>query len=303
MKKLVVAGGSGFLGNAIVDHFKTKFEDIVVLTRNTIENTNTVRYVPWDAKTLGDWQYELDGCDVLINMAGRSVDCRYTAKNKHLIMDSRVDSTRVLNQAVAKATDPPHVWLNSSTATIYRHSLDMEMDEEHGEIGTGFSVSVAQAWEAAFFSGNTPKTRKVALRTSIVLGKNGGALTPIRNLAKMGLGGKQGNGKQKFSWIHLADFLRSIDFILRNNHLSGPVNLVAPKPTTNSLLMEQVRKAVGIGFGLPAPKWLLEIGALFIRTETELVLKSRNVVPGKLLAGGFRFKYPQLGEALADLLS
>lgn len=137
----------------------------------------------------------------------------------------------------------------------------------------------------------------MALRTSIVLGKNGGALTPIRTLAKMGLGGKQGNGKQKFSWIHLADFLRSIDFILRNNQLSGPVNLVAPKPTTNSLLMEQVRNAVGIGFGLPAPKWLLEIGALFIRTETELVLKSRNVVPGKLLAGGFRFKYPQLGGA------
>lgn len=160
MKKLVVAGGSGFLGNAIVDHFKTKFEDIVVLTRNTIENTNTVRYVSWDAKTLGDWQCELDGCDVLINMAGRSVDCRYTAKNKHLIMDSRVDSTRVLNQAVAKATDPPHVWLNSSTATIYRHSLDMEMDEEHGEIGTGFSVSVARPGKPPFFQGKPQKPER-----------------------------------------------------------------------------------------------------------------------------------------------
>ncbi|KPM32545.1 NAD dependent epimerase/dehydratase family protein [Croceitalea dokdonensis DOKDO 023] len=302
MKKLVVAGGSGFLGNAIVDHFKTKFEDIVVLTRNTIENTNTVRYVSWDAKTLGHWQCELDGCDVLINMAGRSVDCRYTAKNKHLIMDSRVDSTRVLNQAVAMATDPPHIWLNSSTATIYRHSLDMEMDEEQGEIGTGFSVSVAQAWEAAFFSGNTPKTRKVALRTSIVMGKNGGALTPIRTLAKMGLGRKQGNGKQKFSWIHVDDFVRSIEFIITNSDLHGPINIVAPKPTTNTKLMETVRNTMGISLGLPSPKWLLAIGARIIRTEPELVLKSRNVVPKKLLTAGFDFKYGDLDHALKSVL-
>ncbi|MFD0796626.1 TIGR01777 family oxidoreductase [Maribacter chungangensis] len=303
MKKLIIAGGSGFLGNAIVDHFKNKFEDIVILTRNTIKNTDTVRYVLWDAKTLGDWQQELDGCEVLINMAGRSVDCRYTEKNKQIIMDSRVDSTHILNEAVANATNPPKIWLNSSTATIYRHAVDKEMGEENGEIGTGFSVSVAQAWEKTFFEGDTPNTRKVALRTSIVLGKNGGALTPIKTLAKLGMGGKQGDGKQKFSWIHVDDFVRSIEYLIRNTDLHGPINIVAPKPTNNTKLMQEVRKAVGIGFGLPSPKWLLEIGAVLIRTETELIIKSRNVVPNKLLNAGFTFQYPTLKSALAEAIA
>lgn len=303
MKKLIIAGGSGFLGNAIVDHFKNKFEDIVILTRNTIENTDTVRYVLWDAKTLGDWQQELDGCEVLINMAGRSVDCRYTEKNKQIIMDSRVDSTHILNEAVANATNPPKIWLNSSTATIYRHAVDKEMGEENGEIGTGFSVSVARAWEKAFFKGDTPNTRKVALRTSIVLGKNGGALTPIKTLAKLGMGGKQGDGKQKFSWIHVDDFVRSIEYIISNTDLHGPINIVAPKPTNNTKLMQEVRKAVGIGFGLPSPKWLLEIGAVLIRTETELIIKSRNVIPTKLLNAGFTFQYPTLKSALAEAIA
>jgi uncharacterized protein (TIGR01777 family) len=302
MKKLVIAGGSGFLGNAIVNHFKNKFKDIVILTRNAIPNTDTVRYVTWDAKTLGDWQQELEGCDVLINMAGRSVDCRYTDTNKKTIMDSRVDSTQVLNKAVAAQQNPPKIWFNSSTATIYRHAMDMEMGEENGEIGTGFSVSVAQAWEKTFFEGHTPKTRKVALRTSIVLGKNGGALTPIKTLAKLGMGGKQGTGEQKFSWIHVDDFVRSIDYIIKNEELNGPINIVAPKPTNNTKLMQEVRKAVGIGFGLPSPKWLLEIGAILIRTETELILKSRNVVPTKLLNHGFTFKYPTLNAALAEAI-
>lgn len=298
MKKLIIAGGSGFLGNAIVAQFKSQFEDIVILSRTKTENTDTVRYVVWDAKTLGDWQQELDGCDVLINMAGRSVDCRYTDKNKNLIMNSRVDSATMLNHAVAHAKHPPKVWLNSSTATIYRHSMDMEMGEENGEIGTGFSVSVAKAWEDAFFSGTTPNTRKVALRTSIVLGGTGGALIPIKTLAKLGMGGKQGNGEQKFSWIHVDDFVRSIDFIIQNENLRGAVNIVAPKPTDNATLMKEVRNAVGIGFGLPSPKWLLEIGAILIRTETELILKSRNVVPTKLLENGFTFKHPMLADAL-----
>lgn len=261
-----------------------------------------VRYVTWDAKTLGDWQRELDGCDVLINMAGRSVDCRYTDKNKNRIMNSRVDSTTILNHAVAHAKNPPKVWLNSSTATIYRHSLDMEMGEENGEIGTGFSVSVAKAWEEAFFSGVTPTTRKVALRTSIVWGSKGGALTPIKTLAKLGMGGKQGDGEQKFSWIHVDDFVRSLDYIIKNKELSGPINIVAPKPTNNTKLMQEVRKAVGIGFGLPSPKWLLEIGAILIRTETELILKSRNVVTKKLLDAGFTFRYPTQKEALDEAI-
>lgn len=279
-----------------------KVNGYIILSRNKTENTDTVRYVSWDAKTLDDWQQELDGCDVLINIAGRSVDCRYTDKNKNIIMNSRVDSTTILNHAVAHAKNPPKVWLNSSTATIYRHSMDMEMGEENGEIGTGFSVSVAKAWEATFFSGTTPSTRKVALRTSIVLGSTGGALTPIKTLAKLGMGGKQGNGLQKFSWIHVDDFVCSIDFIIENEGITGPVNIVAPKPTDNNKLMQEVRKAGGIEFGLPSPKWLLEIGAILIRTETELILKSRNVVPKKLLAAGFTFRYPTLKEALDEAI-
>lgn len=302
MKKLVIAGGSGFLGNAIVEHFKNKFEELVILSRKRIQNTQPVRYVPWDAKTVDDWQHELDHCDVLINMAGRSVDCRYTNKNKKEIMRSRVDSTHILNQVVTKATNPPKIWFNSSTATIYRYSLDKEMGEENGEIGTGFSVSVAKAWEEAFFTGETPKTRKIALRTSIVLGKNGGALTPIKTLSKWGLGGKQGSGIQKFSWIHVDDFVRAIDYIILDTSIQGPVNIVAPRPTNNKKLMREVRKAVGIKFGLPSPKWLLEIGAVIIRTETELILKSRNVVPRKLLKAGFKFSLPTLKQALAKAI-
>ncbi|QLG45996.1 TIGR01777 family oxidoreductase [Costertonia aggregata] len=302
MQKLVIAGGSGFLGNAIITYFEDKFDTIIVLTRGKSCTKANVRYVTWDAKSLSDWQHEIDGCEVLINMAGRSVDCRYTEQNKKMILDSRVDATQILGEAITKAKNPPKIWLNSSTATIYKHSLHEKMSEENGEIGSGFSVNVAKAWEKSLFESVTPKTRKIALRTSIVLGKNGGALTPIKKLAKFGLGGKQGDGNQKFSWIHVNDFVRSIDFIIQNNFINGPVNIVAPEPTTNAKLMQLVRRTVGVGFGLPAPKWLLEIGAVCIRTETELILKSRNVVPKKLLDAGFTFRYRTLKEALKETI-
>ena len=302
MKKLIIAGGSGFLGKAIIDYFKNKMDSIIILTRSEGHVKENIEYVQWDAKTLGSWSKHLEGCDVLINMTGRSVDCRYTKRNKKIILDSRVDSTRVLGEAIAQSKNPTKIWLNSSTATIYRHSLDKEMDEDTGEIGDGFSVSVAKGWEEAFFSSNTPQTRKVALRTSIVLGKNGGALQPIKNLAKIGFGGKQGPGNQKFSWIHVDDFVRSIDFIIQNQELEGPINIVSPKPTTNSDLMKSVRKAVKIAFGVPLPKLLLEIGSAIIQTETELIMKSRNVIPKKLLTSGFEFKYPLLSEALKEAI-
>ncbi len=298
MKKLVIAGGTGFLGRACVDYFKSNYDRIVVLTRNTPSTINNITYAQWDAKTLGEWSRHLHDCHTLINLTGRSVDCRYTETNKKAILNSRTDSTLVLGKAVAKAKIPPKTWLNSSTATIYRHSLDTEMDEHSGEIGTGFSVDVAKAWEDTFFSQETPSTRKIALRTSIVLGKNGGALTPIKHLAKIGFGGKQGPGNQKFSWIHIDDFVRSVKFIIDSPKIEGPVNLVAPKPTTNAQLMETVRKVVGIPFGIPLPKPLLAIGARIIQTETELVLKSRNVVPSKLLEYGFKFQYESLPDAL-----
>lgn len=303
MKKLIISGGSGFLGSLLTHYFGDQFEEIVLLSRKQKPHTNNIRTVLWDAKTFSGWEKEFEGADVIINMAGRSVDCRYNQKNKELIMNSRVDSTRIIGEAIAQCSHPPKVWLNSSTATIYRHSLDKEMSEENGEIGTGFSVNVAKGWEKAFFTSNTPQTRKVALRTSIVLGKNGGALQPIKKITQLGLGGKQGDGAQKFSWIHQSDFVRSIEFLIHSPALEGPFNIVAPEPSTNTELMQLMRQTLRVPFGLPSPKPLLEIGAFLIRTETELLLKSRNVIPQRLKEEGFIFEQPDLKKALQQLLS
>ncbi len=303
MKKLIIAAGTGFLGTILIEYFKPRVQKIIVLTRSTPKNTNGVHYVHWNAKTLGPWVSELEHADVLINMTGRTVDCRYTSVNKEVILKSRIESTVVLNKAILQSKNPPKIWLNSSTATIYKHSLDKEMDETSGVYGTGFSETVAQKWETAFFDNKTEGIRKVALRTAIVLGKNGGALQPMINLTKFGIGGKQGNGNQKFSWIHELDFARSIAFIIAHPKIKGPVNIVAPQPTTNAQLMQHLQKTLNIQFALPISKFLLKIGAIIIRTETELVLKSRYVVPKKLLDYGYKFTHPQLQPALTDLLS
>jgi len=302
MKKLIIAGGSGYLGTAIANYFKDQFDEVVTLSRkhkNPIENLRTVI---WDAQNLDTWYKEIENAEVIINMTGRSVDCRYNEVNKNLIMNSRVDSTTILGKAISICKNPPKIWLNSSTATIYRHSLDKEMTEENGDIGSGFSVNVAKAWEHAFFSSKTPQTRKVALRTSIVLGKNGGALQSLKKITTLGLGGKQGDGLQKFSWIHEEDFLKSIDFIIHNKNIEGPINIVSPTPTTNNYLMKLMRDKLKVPFGIPSPKPLLEIGAFILQTETELLLKSRNVIPERLLKEGFSFKYYHLTNALEDLL-
>ncbi|MDH7444830.1 TIGR01777 family oxidoreductase [Aquimarina sp. 2201CG14-23] len=303
MKKLVIAAGTGFLGNILIDHFKNKVETIVILTRGGNKSIENINYIHWDAKTLNTWKSELNDADVLINMTGKSVDCRYHQKNKDLILSSRIASTAILGKAISECKNPPKTWLNSSTATIYRHSMNQEMDETSGEIGTGFSVNVATNWEHAFFSQQTPKTRKVALRTSIVLGKNGGALQPILNLVKTGFGGKQGKGDQKFSWIHETDFARSLEFIIKNPTIEGPINIVSPTPSDNSSFMKTLRTAVGIPFGIPLPKPLLEIGAGIIKTETELILKSRNVIPKKLQENNFQFRYADLTNTITDLTS
>lgn len=304
MKKLIIAGGTGFLGSAITDAFKDTFDDIVLLSRkrNTVANNNA-RTVVWDAKSLGEWASELDGSDVVINMTGRSVDCRYTKKNKDIILRSRVESTHILGKAITQCKNPPEIWFNSSTATIYRHSLDKEMDEETGEIGQGFSVQVAKAWEEAFFSHHTSNTRKIALRTSIVLGKDGGALRPMIAMTKLGLGGKQGSGNQKFSWIHEKDFVRIIQFIIDDTTIEGPINVIAPTPSDNKTLMRLLRTSLKVPLGLAAPTPILEVGAFLIRTETELLLKSRNVVPKKLIDKGFKHIYSNLELALKDLIS
>ena len=301
MKKLVIASGTGFLGQVLMNHFKDKFEEIVILTRGKSKTIDGIKYVNWNAKTLSGWENELENATVLINLAGKSVDCRYTKENKKEILLSRIESTKVLNKAVVTCKNPPKHWLNSSTSTIYRFSLDKQMDEVDGEIGNDFSINVALSWEKAFFKTETPKTMKTALRTSIVLGKNGGAFIPLKTLAKTGFGGKQGKGNQFVSWIHEEDFAQAIDFVIEKE-LTGKINIVSPQPIPNQDFMKKLRKAVGFPFGIPLNALLLKIGSFIIRTEPELVLKSRNVIPKQLLDNGFEFKYGDIDEAFENLL-
>lgn len=301
MKKLLIAAGTGFLGKVLANHFKNKFDEIVILTRGKSQTIDGIKYVNWNARTFTGWEKELENATVLINLAGKSVDCRYTKGNKKEILWSRIESTKILNKAVLKCQNPPKHWLNSSTATIYRFSLDKQMDEVDGEIGNDFSINVALSWEKALFKTETPNTLKTALRTSIVLGKNGGAFIPLKTLAKIGFGGKQGKGNQFVSWIHEDDFAHAVDFIIEKE-MSGMINIVSPTPIRNVDFMEKLRKAVGFPFGIPLNKFFLEIGSFFIRTETELVLKSRNVVPKRLLENGFEFKFGEIDKAFRDLI-
>jgi uncharacterized protein (TIGR01777 family) len=301
MNKIVIAAGTGFLGQVLVNYFKNIVAEIVILTRGKSAYRDGVKYVNWNATTFTGWEIELEDADVLINLAGKSVDCRYTDANKKEIYDSRINSTSVLNLAVQMCRNPPKHWLNSSTATIYRHSTDKQMDEYTGEIGDNFSMNIAKSWEQTFFEIDTPKTRKTALRTSIVIGKKGGAFLPLKNLAKMGFGGKQGSGRQFVSWIHELDFARAIDFIIQNQ-LVGSVNVVAPQPIRNADFMAQLRQALHFPDGFAISKGMLEFGARIIGTETELVLKSRNVIPKRLLENGFQFTFTEPLDAFKNLV-
>jgi uncharacterized protein (TIGR01777 family) len=301
MKKLIIAAGTGFLGQVLVDHFQTKFDQIVIFTRGKSKEENGIKYVNWDAKKLSGWETELEDATVLINLAGKSVDCRYTKANKKEILLSRIESTKILNKAVLQCKNPPKHWLNSSTSTIYRFSLDKQMDEINGEIGNDFSMNVAQSWEKAFFKLDTPQTLKTAMRTSIVLGKKGGAFIPLKTLAKTGLGGKQGKGNQYISWIHENDFARAIEFVIQKE-MTGVVNIVSPNPITNADFMQKLRKVTGQFIGIPIPTFLLKLGSFIIRTETELVLKSRNVIPKKLTDNGFKFEFASIDTAFKNLL-
>jgi len=307
--KIIFAGGSGFLGTVLADYFAAKGIEVVILTRRPKARAGIVHEVFWDGATVGDWLAELEGARALINLAGISVNCRYHSRNRKLMLDSRLNSTRVLGDAIARCVNPPPVWLNSSTATIYRHTFGPAWDET-GEIGGCvqakdiFSVHVATEWEGVFNEAITPRTRKVVLRSAMVLGHARNSVLPnLLRLGRSGLGGSLAGGRQFVSWIHEEDFCRAVQWILDRESFSGPVNLAAPIPVTNAELMAAIRKVCRVPFGLPAPRWLLEIGAFLMRTETELVIKSRRVVPGRLLADGFRFQHPTLLQAIEQLVA
>jgi len=296
--KIIIAAGTGFLGKILTNHFKD--HELIVLSRAERPRTSQIKYVKWDAKTIGTWQKELEHADVLINLAGKSVDCRYTKQNKAAIRSSRIESTEVLNAALLACENPPKHFINASTARIYKHSETKEMDEKYGEIGSDFSMDVAKDWEATFYGTLTPHTLKTAARIGIVLGKNGGAFVPLQQITKCGFGGKCGKGTQFISWIHEVDFAKAISFIIKNK-IGGSVNLVSPKPTKNEEFMQKLSANLGVKFGIPIPEWLLKFGAVLIRTEGELLLKSRNVIPGRLKEHHFSFEFGNIDAALKNL--
>lgn len=302
MAKYIIPGGTGFMGQALTHYFTGQGHEVVILTRFPQLNRPLVKYLRWDGKELGDWAVEFEEAEAVINLAGKSVNCRYTEENKRKIYDSRIDSTRVIGAAIAACTVPPKVWMNASTATIYRHAEDRPMTESTGEYGAGMSVNVARDWEQTFFDAETPDVRKIALRTAIVIAAEDGAFTRLLNLAKTGLGGPQGDGHQMMSWIHIVDVIRAMRFLLDREDLSGAFNLAAPEPVPNKVFMETIRQAVGMPLALPMPEWLLEIGAVMIGTETELILKSRWVLPERLENEGFEFLFPTVREAVEELV-
>jgi uncharacterized protein len=301
MRKLIIAGGTGFLGEALTDHFRNKFDEIVILSRSSKPDKNKVRYVLWDAKHIGDWSKELNGAEAVINLCGKSVDCRYTPENKALIFSSRLEPTTILGKAIALCSIAPKVWINAASATIYRSSEDKIMTEADGEYGEGFSVEVCKSWEKAFDDASTPQTRKVKLRISMVMGKEAGVFPVLKKLTKRFLGGKMGSGNQRVSWIHVKDFCRIVEWLLTNENAAGPYNLAAPHPVSNKEMMSLFQNAFKVPFGLPASKWMLEIGAVLIGTETELILKSRNVISDRAIKEGFQFEFETMEDCINDL--
>jgi hypothetical protein len=307
--KIILPGGSGQIGTILARRFHTRGDTVVVLSRQPAPAP--WRVVSWDAHSPGTWANELDGADVIINLAGRSVNCRYTPTNRAAILQSRVESTRAIGAAIAATRHPPRIWLQSSTATIYAHRFDAANDEANGVIGGDepgapetwrFSIDVARSWERAADEFTLPQTRIVKLRSAMTMSPDrGGVFDTLLTLVRWGLGGQAGDGRQYVSWIHEEDFVRAIDWIIAQPHLHGAVNLAAPNPLPNAEFMRALRLAWGVPFGLPATGWMLEIGAMILQTETELILKSRRVTPGTLLNDGFRFEFPEWPAAAADL--
>ena len=307
--KIVIPGGTGQVGTVLARAFHDGGHEVVVLSRR--RESAPWRVAAWDAATLGDWASEFEGADAVINLAGRSVNCRYNDSNRRAIKESRVNSTRVVGEAIARARRPPRVWLQMSTATIYAHRYDMANDEATGIIGGAepdapdtwrFSLDVATSWERAVDESIVPHTRKVKLRAAMVMSPDrGGVFDTLLRLVRYGLGGRAGDGRQYVSWIHDEDFVRAVRWLIEHDEFEGAVNLAAPNPVPNSAFMRALREAWGVPFGVPATELMLEAGAFLMRSETELILKSRRVIPGKLLESGFDFHFPAWPEAARDL--
>jgi len=348
--KIIIAGGTGFIGQGITNYFG-KENEIIILGRRVKNHENNsynnsllskadgynVTYVNWNPAIVDDsWSQYFNGADLVINLAGKSVNCRYHKKQKKAIIESRVNATRSIGEAIRTVETKPKLWINAASATIYRNTFEGPQDEfngiisdlkndnmpysfldriryhknktvarifhgknskEYSDTDLDFSVQVCKIWEQTFFEEITPGVRKVAMRTAITLG-NGGVITPYLRLCKFGLGGKHGNGDQMFSWVHIEDVCRMIEWFWNNEQLQGIFNCAAPEPVTNKVFMEKLRKYCGVRFGLPAPAALLELGAFLIRTETELMLKSRWVVSTKAINQGFNFKYDTIDKAI-----
>jgi uncharacterized protein (TIGR01777 family) len=307
--RIVIPGGSGQVGTLLARAFLRDGHDVAVLSRRAV--SSPWRTVRWDGVRLGEWQREIDGSDAVINLAGRSVDCRYNARNRREILDSRVNSTRVIGEAVAGATRPPRVWLQASTATIYAHRYDAPNDEHSGILGGDepeapsawrFSIDVARAWEHTFNEMATPHTRKVVMRSAMTMSPDpGGVFDKLARLTRLGLGGRAGDGRQYVSWVHESDVIAAVRWLIAREDLDGVVNIASPTPLAYAEFIRILRGCCGVRVGLPTPRWMLEIGAFFMRTETELILKSRRVVPARLLEGGFTFRFPTWPDAARDL--
>jgi uncharacterized protein (TIGR01777 family) len=311
--KIVIPGGTGQVGGILRRAWSTRRHEVVVLSRHPEELEDGVRHRLWDGRTIGPWAEEIDGADVVVNLAGRTVSCRYTDANLKQMMDSRIESTRVVGEAIARAADPPKTWLQMSTATIYAHRFDAPNDEATGIIGGNepdvpdyweFSTRIAKSWEAEQAAATTPHTRKVALRSAMVMSPDkGGVLDVLLTMARLGLGGPVAGGEQFVSWIHERDFVRACDLLIERADISGPVNMAAPGPLPQRDLMRVLRKEAGMLIGLPATAWMAEIGAWVMRSDTELLLKSRRVAPGRLLEAGFEFELPGWEAAAHDLVA
>lgn len=301
--KIVLAGGNGYLGKVLAGYYRDLASEIIVLSRKAAPLNGNIKTVVWNGVDEGDWEQALEGAELLVNLCGKSVNCRYTEKNKAEIISSRVNPTSLLGKAIAKMKSPPELWINVTSATLYRHAEDRPQDEETGEIGYGFSVDICKIWEKTFFDTPTTSTRKIALRMGIVLGRTDGVFPRLLNLVRFGLGGRQGDGEQYVAWVHEQDVAKISEWLIDHKELSGAINCTAPEPVKNTDLMKGIRDAYGIPFGFPSPAWLLELGARIIGTETELILKSRWVLPTRLVGSGYQFLFKKANYAIKDILS